>query len=191
MTSSHGNIFRVIGHLCGEFTGEFPAQRPVTRSLDVFFDLRLNKRLRKQTWGWWFETPSRPLWRQCNDHLVLLICSPGQSCNNIIMIRIEPIAFVYKSTDLKSLSRHHLFKFIWAPQTPLIIVFFNKFLVNIRSALLKILAWYLPSCSIWSSGHSVSYFMANFSRWSRVDNYKVRCDINRPYIWGTKTERGI
>ena len=47
--------------------GEIPAQRPVTRSFDVFFDLRLNKRLRKQTWGWWFETPSRPLWRHCND----------------------------------------------------------------------------------------------------------------------------
>ena len=29
----------------------------------VFFDLRLNKRLSKQCWGWWFETPSRPLWR--------------------------------------------------------------------------------------------------------------------------------
>ena len=40
-----------------------PAQRPVTRSFDVFFDLRLYKRLRKQSWGWWFETLSRPLWR--------------------------------------------------------------------------------------------------------------------------------
>ena len=38
-------------------TGEFPAQRPVTRSFDVFFDLRLNKRLSKQSWGYWFETP--------------------------------------------------------------------------------------------------------------------------------------
>ena len=44
-------------------TGEFPAQRPVTRSFDVFFDLLLNTRLSKQSWGWWFETPSRPLWR--------------------------------------------------------------------------------------------------------------------------------
>ena len=47
--------------------GEFPAQRPVTRSFDVFLDLRLNKRLSKQSWGWWFETLSRPLWRHCND----------------------------------------------------------------------------------------------------------------------------
>ena len=48
-------------------SGEVPAQRPVTRSFDVFFDLRLNKRLNKQSWGWWFETLSRPLWRQCNE----------------------------------------------------------------------------------------------------------------------------
>ena len=47
-------------------TGEFSSQRPVTRSFDVFFDLRLNKRLSKLWWGWWFETPSRPLWRHCN-----------------------------------------------------------------------------------------------------------------------------
>ena len=68
MTSSNGNIFRVTGPLCGEFTGpgDFPTQRPVTRSFDVFFDLCLNKRLRNQPWGWWFETPSWPLWRQCN-----------------------------------------------------------------------------------------------------------------------------
>ena len=46
---------------------EFPAQRPVTRSFDVFFDLRPNKRLSKQWWRWWFEMPSSPLWRHCND----------------------------------------------------------------------------------------------------------------------------
>ena len=47
--------------------GEFPSQRPVTRSFDVYFDLRLNKRLSKQSWGWWFETLSRPFIRQCNE----------------------------------------------------------------------------------------------------------------------------
>ena len=57
MTSSNGKIFRVTGHLCGEFTGP---------RFDVFFDLRLNKRLSKQSWGWWFETLSRPFWRHRN-----------------------------------------------------------------------------------------------------------------------------
>ena len=62
MTSSNGNIFRVIGPLCGEF----PSQSPVTRSFDVFFDQRLNKRLSKQSRRRWFETTSRSLWRHCN-----------------------------------------------------------------------------------------------------------------------------
>ena len=53
MTSSNGN--RVTG--------------PVARSFDVFCDLCLNKRLSKQSWGWWFETPSRPLCRHCNDKI--------------------------------------------------------------------------------------------------------------------------
>ena len=51
---------------------EFPAKRPVTRSFDVFFDLRLNKRLSKQSWGWWFETPSWSLLRHCNGTTLLI-----------------------------------------------------------------------------------------------------------------------
>ena len=46
--------------------GEFPTQRPVTPALMFFFYLRPNKRLSKQSGGWWFETPSRPLRRHCN-----------------------------------------------------------------------------------------------------------------------------
>ena len=62
--------FSVLLAICAGISpvpGEFPAQRPETRSFGVFFDLRLNKRLHKQSWGWWFETPSRPLWRHCNE----------------------------------------------------------------------------------------------------------------------------
>ena len=50
-------------------SGEFPAQRPVTRIFVVFFDPRLNKRLSKQSWGWWFETLSGPLWRHRNVYI--------------------------------------------------------------------------------------------------------------------------
>ena len=68
ITSSKGSIFRVTGLCAGNspVTGEFPALRPVTRSFDVLFDMRLDKRLSKQSCGWWFETPSRPLWRHSN-----------------------------------------------------------------------------------------------------------------------------
>ena len=76
MTSSNGNIFRVTGQLCGEFTSLrwIPRTRPVTRSFDVFFDLRLNERLSKQSWGWWLETSSRPLWRHSNVDVLPLWC---------------------------------------------------------------------------------------------------------------------
>ena len=30
----------------------------------------LNERLSKQSWGWWFEKPSRSLWRHCNEENV-------------------------------------------------------------------------------------------------------------------------
>ena len=62
-------IFSALLAICvgnSAVPGEFPAQRPVTRSFDVFFDLHLNKRLSKQSWGWWFEPPSCPLWRHRN-----------------------------------------------------------------------------------------------------------------------------
>ena len=73
-------------------TGEFPAQRPVTRIFDVFFDLRLNKRLSKQSWGWWFETPSCPLWRHCNAlangifYFIWCLMSRPLCVNHILMI---------------------------------------------------------------------------------------------------------
>ena len=33
----------------------------------LMFSLILNKRLSKPSWGWWFEAPSRSLWRHCNE----------------------------------------------------------------------------------------------------------------------------
>ena len=69
MTSSNGNIFCVLALCAGNSSVicEIFVQRPVMRSFDYFFDVRLNKRLSKQSWGWWFETPSCSLWRHCND----------------------------------------------------------------------------------------------------------------------------
>ena len=63
-------------------TGEFPTQRPVMRSFDVFFYLRLNKKLSKQSWGWWFETASRSLWRHCN---VIRMILQSQSWDHFII----------------------------------------------------------------------------------------------------------
>ena len=70
--------FSALLAICAENSpvpGEFPTQRPVTLSVDVYFDLRPNKRLSKETWGWWFETPSRPLWRHRNERAVMGECA--------------------------------------------------------------------------------------------------------------------
>ena len=67
--------FSVLLALCAgnsPVTGEFPSQKLVTRSFDVFFHLCLNKRLSKQSWGWWFEMPSRSLWCHYNDKIAIL-----------------------------------------------------------------------------------------------------------------------
>ena len=77
--------FFVLLDLCAgnsPVTGEFPSERPVMRSFDVFFDLCLNKRLSKQSWGWWFEMPSRPLWRLCNAFWPCLTNTLCSCCNN-------------------------------------------------------------------------------------------------------------
>ena len=94
MTSSNGNIFRIFRLCVGNspVTGEFPSQRPVMWNFDVFFHLRLNKQLSKQSWGWWFEMLSCPLWRLCNANLKLQKCwkawdssSEFTNCSEILM----------------------------------------------------------------------------------------------------------
>ena len=83
MTSSNGNLERDTGPLCAEFTGPrwIPTQRPVKRSFDVFFNLRPKKRFSEQSWGWWFETQSCPLWRHCNDScLIVSYCGFTRAC---------------------------------------------------------------------------------------------------------------
>ena len=69
VTSSNGKKKSALLALCAGNSlviGEFPAQRSVTRSFNIFFDLRLNKCLSKQSWCWWFKTPSCSLWHHCN-----------------------------------------------------------------------------------------------------------------------------
>ena len=63
------SVLLVISTVNSPVPVEFLTQMPVTLSFDVFFDLHLSKCLSKQSWGWWFETPSHPLWHQYNGSL--------------------------------------------------------------------------------------------------------------------------
>ena len=69
MKSSNGNIFRVTDPLRGEFTGHqwIPPTKASEAELWYIFYLLLNKLLSKQSWGWWFETPSCSLLCHCNE----------------------------------------------------------------------------------------------------------------------------
>ena len=66
-TSRHGTGYT--------FTKPRPTVEPVwwRGALMFSIDLRLNKQLSKQWWGWWFETPSPPLWRH-RDDLPIMHC---------------------------------------------------------------------------------------------------------------------
>ena len=78
--------FSALLAICAEnspIPGEFPAQRPVTRIFDVFFDLRPNKRLSKQSWGWWSETPSSSLWRHRNKNIDPTATTRGRVSNDV------------------------------------------------------------------------------------------------------------
>ena len=77
--------YYVTDPLCGEFTGHrwIPRTKASDAKLWCFLWSApgLNKRLGKQSRGWWFETPSRILWRHCielhyvsgNMHIIVLL----------------------------------------------------------------------------------------------------------------------
>ena len=71
MTSSNGNIFRVTDPQCGKWPGNSPHKGQWRGALIFSMICALNKRLSKQSRGWWFETPSRSLWRHCDVNSVI------------------------------------------------------------------------------------------------------------------------
>ena len=64
------NIFCLTGPLCGKLT----RHRWITLTKASEAELCLNKRLSKQSRRRWLETPSRSLWRHCNERLFSLAC---------------------------------------------------------------------------------------------------------------------
>ena len=83
----------------------------------------LNKRLSKQSWGWWFETASRPLWRHFNGRFTVYRAWPR--CNTYLFVyHIYVICLVsldYPNIThyrlwfycLLSLSCHVYYTFMW------------------------------------------------------------------------------
>ena len=98
--------FSALLTLCVEnspVTGEFPSQRPMTRSF-VFLWSAPEKRLSKQSWGWWYETPSRLLWRHCNDERIFPLpahtrCRATNSAQQELINDIKSYVHFETSTD--------------------------------------------------------------------------------------------
>ena len=69
MTLSNGNISALLAICAGNHRSPVNSPRKCQWRGALMFSLicALNKRLSKQCRGWWFETPSCPLWRHCNE----------------------------------------------------------------------------------------------------------------------------
>ena len=72
-----------------------PHKGQVTRSFYFFFDLRLNKRLNKHWWGWWFQAPSRSLWRHSNG-----VCVCGGGGGVVYVLRTKPLDSPLSTTSM-------------------------------------------------------------------------------------------
>ena len=86
MLSSNGNIFRATGHLCREFIGHRWILRTKASDAELWcfiWSAPEYKRLSKQSWGWWFETPSHPLWRHCNGFEII--------CESLVVFLYESV----------------------------------------------------------------------------------------------------
>ena len=117
--------------------GEFPSQRPVTRSCDDFFDLRLDQRLSKQSWGWWFETLSCPLWRHC--YAEEPVCHQGLSLTKgqVSSLLWGPTSYwtnnsvVDNLVHLKTVPLLYLIQVIWNHKTtPSVIILSSSIEIN-------------------------------------------------------------
>ena len=114
--------------------GEFPAQRPVTRSFDVFFNL--HKRLGKQSWGWWFETLPRPLWRHSNGVLRPFVQHFWMTGTTVNVVGANPKEVQYKESSftpwhpLQFKTKHGTTITISTNQKPCHYTFTNMLMVN-------------------------------------------------------------
>ena len=137
MTSSNGNIFRVTGPLWGKFTGRrvLPHTKASDAELWGFFNLRLNKRFSKRSWGWWFETQSRSLWRYYNAKrcikitlLYCLLCTKGLSRPQFVKLQLQLYYSIYHNICTQFCFAF-CFCFCFVTKLPIRIIHLRKFFI--------------------------------------------------------------
>ena len=106
-----------------------PPERPVTRCFDVFVDLAW-----MNSWDWWFETPSCPLWRHYNAYLHQLIHMQVASEEHCVIIVVT--IFNKKNNDVSRLS-----------------VFALHYHTNRRVHCIYYHGWTITSTTMWSNNN--------------------------------------
>ena len=130
-------------------TGVFPTQRPVMQSFDVSFDLRLNKRLSKQSWGWWFERPSCPLWHHCNVYgigVLMVGVMMGEHGNAIVIW-----SFLDKIHPVACLSGiYGMYCILWVKKFDLI----SEFVIDVCNCAMYIIFFFSPTSTKLKGGYA-------------------------------------
>ena len=172
--------------------GEFPTQMPVTRSLDVFFDLRGNKQLSKQSWAWWFETPSRPLWRH---HNVACYYTPWcyRRTNWSYPTRNKMCIWTHWSRDqIDAISQTtYLAKCIFLNEYVWILLkislkFVPKVRINNIPAVVHILAWRLPGDKPLSEpmmDNLLTHICVTRPQWVKTESAMAFCEVSSAALY--------
>ena len=150
--------FSALLDLCARnlpVTGEFHSQRPVTRSFDVFSDLHLNKQFSKQSWGWWFETPSHAFWRHRNVDGNL--GKPNASCGNTHCSGVDFMAFYELLVD-RLILWIHAYRHLESDDFPMIKLRLHQSIEgSMRSQTLLEIGWIIPIYLILQANIIISF----------------------------------
>ena len=71
------------------------------------FHMCLNRRLNKQSWGWWVETPSRSLWRHRNVQRHIMLQISGFSDGQVKSYWLAYVSLIYYDNISASWRTHH------------------------------------------------------------------------------------
>ena len=160
-------------------------------ALMFFFDLRLNKRLSKQSWGWWFETPTRSLWRHCNG-LNQMIHIQAELFKYITALRSKQKGW---HLECKIFKCEYSWKKMWVFCVFFLLkfpgfVFVSKGPIDNKLTLVPIMAWCQPATSLylnqwWHSTHDTIYGVCRVARNVKItfERGRVGNPVFLCYLW--------
>ena len=158
-------------------TGKIPRTKASDAERWCFFDLRLNERLSKQSWGWWFETPSRPLWRHSNGHTGL--ADMWAYCHLHNKLRSRHNGRHFEEDVFKCVFFHEN----WFTFCHVSLKFVSRSLIDNILALVQIMAWRWIGGKPSSEPMGTLFSDAHICVTPCVRNVKHRIRVETVYTW--------